>query len=177
VPNPDWKQATFNESWYLGDTYFTAIGQYSMQVTPIQMARAIAAVANGGKLFTPTLLAGATPAYTEIPISSSALEIAREGMRKGVTQALATAINFPYVSVAAKTGTAQTGVHNQYDNSWVEGFFPYEHPQYAFAVVLERGPQGAGEQSVNVMQELFDSLHAQNSFYVGGTSTSTKLAQ
>ena len=177
IPTPAWKQSTFNEPWYLGDTYFTAIGQYSVQVTPIQIACAIAAVANGGKLFTPTLIAGAAPVYTTVPADASALAVVREGMRKGVTSALAGAINLPYVAVAAKTGTAQTGVHNQYDNSWVEGFFPYDHPQYAFAVVLERGPSGTGEQAVNVMRELFDSLYAENSFYVGGTSTTTKLAQ
>jgi penicillin-binding protein 2 len=167
IPTPEWKQATFNEQWYLGDTYFTAIGQYSMQVTPIQMARATAAIANGGKLFTPTMLADQIPSYTVVPVSQSSLIAVREGMREGVTSALATAINLPYVSVAAKTGTAQTGIHNQYDNAWVEGFFPYDHPQYAFAVVLERGPNGAGEQAVNVMQKLFDSLHAENSPYVG----------
>ena len=173
IPTPDWKQATFNEPWYLGDTYFTSIGQYSMQVTPIQMARATAAVANGGKLFTPTLLAEQTPAFTNIPVSSSALAVVREGMRRGVTEALASALNFPFVSVAAKTGTAQTGSRTQYDNSWGEGFFPYDHPQYSFAVVLERGPQGSGEQAVNVMQDLFNSLYASNSPFVGGTATSS----
>jgi len=173
IPTPAWKQTTFNEPWYLGDTYFTAIGQYSVQVTPIQMVRATAAVANGGKLYTPTLLAGATPTYTTISVDSSALAVVREGMRRGVTEALASAINLPYMSVAAKTGTAQTGVRNQYDNSWVVGFFPYDNPQYSFAVVLERGPQGTGEQAVNVMQELFDSLHAANSPYVGGSATTT----
>ena len=167
VPSPDWKGKTFNEQWYLGDTYFTAIGQYSMQVTPVQMARATAAIANGGKLFTPTMLADQVPSYTTVPVNPTMLQVVREGMRRGVTEALASAINLPYVSVAAKTGTAQTGTHNQYDNSWVEGFFPYDKPQYAFAVVLERGPQGAGEQSVNVMQQLFDSLHAESSSYVG----------
>ncbi len=173
IPTPAWKKETFNEPWYLGDTYFTAIGQYSVQVTPVQMARATAAVANGGKLFTPTLLAGQATSFTVVPADPAALAVVREGMRQGVTGALANAINLPYVSVAAKTGTAQTGTHNQYDNSWVIGFFPYEHPQYAFAVVLERGPQGAGEQAVNVMRDFFDSLHAQNSFYVGGTATTT----
>ncbi|MCX6787134.1 MAG: penicillin-binding transpeptidase domain-containing protein, partial [Candidatus Kaiserbacteria bacterium] len=177
IPTPAWKQTTFGEPWYLGDTYFTAIGQYSVQVTPIQMARATAAVANGGKLFTPTLLAGATPVYTTVPVDASALALVREGMRASVTGALASAINFPYVSVAAKTGTAQTGVRNQYDNSWVEGFFPYEQPQYAFVVVLERGPSGTGEQAVNVMQQLFQSLHAENSPYVGGIATTSALAQ
>ncbi|TSA44446.1 hypothetical protein D4R49_00145 [bacterium] len=173
IPTPVWKKTVFNEPWYLGDTYFTAIGQYSVQVTPIQMARATAAVANGGKLFTPSLVEGFTPTYATVPASASALAVVREGMRQSVTDALAQAINLPYIKVAAKTGTAQTGTRNQYDNSWVEGFFPYDNPQYAFAVVLERGPQGAGEQSVNVMRELFDSLYASNSPYVGGTATTT----
>lgn len=179
IPTPAWKRSTFNEPWYLGDTYFTAIGQYSMQVTPIQMARATAAVANGGKLFTPTLLAqhqdrfgaglaGKSPTYRPVSVDAEALAVVRTGMREGVTNALATAINLPYVAVAAKTGTAQTGARNQYDNSWVEGFFPYDNPQYAFAVVLERGPSGAGAQSVNVMRQLFESLYADNSPYVGG---------
>lgn len=171
VPTPEWKKKVFNEPWYLGDTYFTAIGQYSVQVTPIQMARATAAVANGGRLFTPSMVEGFTPTYTIVPADASALKVVREGMRQSVTSALAQAINLSYVKVAAKTGTAQTGTRNQYDNSWVEGFFPYDNPQYAFAVVLERGPEGAGEQSVNVMQELFDSLYLANSPYVVGIAT------
>lgn len=173
VPNPAWKQTVFNEPWYLGDTYFTAIGQYATQVTPIQVARATAAVANGGKLPVPTLLANATPVFTVVPVSASALALVRAGMRESVTSALASAINFSFVRVAAKTGTAETGTHNQFDNSWVEGFFPYDNPQYAFAVVLERGPSGTGEQAVNVMQQLFESLHAENSPYVGGTGTAS----
>lgn len=169
IPTPEWKEKTFNEPWYLGDTYFTAIGQYSTQVTPIQMARATAALVNGGKLVTPTLVLGAPPTYITVPVDPSALDLVKTGMRKAVTEALASALNLPYVSIAAKTGTAQTGVHNQYDNSWVIGFFPYDNPRYAFSVVLERGPQGAGEQSVNVMRRLFDLLHADNSVYAGGT--------
>lgn len=173
IPTPAWKRTTFNEPWYLGDTYFTSIGQYSVQVTPIQMVRAIAAVGNGGKLLTPTLLAGQIPAYTSVPADSSAFRVVREGMRQTVTGALAGAINLPYVAVAAKTGTAQTGVRNQYDNSWVVGFFPYEKPKYAFAIVLERGPAGTGEQAVVVMRDLFEALHAENSLYVGGSATDT----
>ena len=167
IPTPAWKQGAFNEPWYLGDTYFTAIGQYSMQVTPVQMARATAALANGGKLFTPTLLADAAPSYVTVPVDPAALAVVREGMRASVTGALASAVNLPYVSVAGKTGTAQTGTHNQYDNSWFVGFFPYDRPQYAFSVVLERGPQGAGEQAVNAMREFFDSLHVEKPSYMG----------
>lgn len=173
LPTPEWKKSVLNEPWYLGDTYFTAIGQYSMQVTPIQMARAVAAIANGGKLFTPTLVADSVPAYSHVPVDASALTIAREGMRRAVTVAVAAALYVPYVSIAAKTGTAQTGTRNQYNNSWVIGFFPYEHPQYAFAVVLERGPSGSGSQAVNVMRKLFDSLRAEQSPYVDETAITT----
>ncbi len=176
IPTPEWKKSVFNEPWYLGDTYFTAIGQYSVQVTPIQMVRATAAIANGGKLFTPTLIAGQAPVFTKIPVDETALAVVRSGMRQTVTSALASALNFPYVSVAAKTGTAQTGTRNQYDNSWVVGFFPYDNPQYAFAVVLERGPEGAGSQAVNVMRDFFIALHAENSAYVGPSTSSGQAA-
>lgn len=173
IPTPAWKQAVFHEPWYLGNTYDTSIGQYAVQVTPIQMARATAALANGGELLTPTLLVGKVPSYTIVPVNASLLSVVRAGMRDGVTSALAHAVNLSYLTVAAKTGTAQVGANNQYDNSWAEGFFPFENPKYAFAVVLERGPSGAGEESVNVMQQLFDALHLENSRYVGGTATST----
>lgn len=173
IPTPEWKKKVFNEPWYLGDTYFTAIGQYSVQVTPVQMARATAAVANDGKLFTPTLIADKPSTFSTVPVNADALRVVREGMRQTVTSALASALNVSYVKVAAKTGTAQTGTRNQYDNSWVVGFFPYDDPQYAFTVVLERGPEGSGSQAVNAMREFFDSLYLENSPYVGGTATST----
>jgi penicillin-binding protein 2 len=167
LPTPAWKEATFGQAWNIGDTYHTAIGQYSMQVTPIALARAIAAIANGGELVTPTLLAqhGASgseaAAATKVPVSQSALAEARAGMRLGVTVAggLASPLDFSFTAVAAKTGTAQVGAGNQYDNSWAEGFWPYNDPQYAFAVVLERGPSGAGEESVNAMQQVLAALH------------------
>lgn len=167
IPTPEWKKRVFDEPWYLADTYFTAIGQYSVQVTPLQMARAIAAVANGGKLLTPSLLAEKDSLQTRVvPATNEALQTVREGMRQTVTKALAGALNVPYVSIAAKTGTAETGTRNQYDNSWVVGFFPYENPQYAFSVVLERGPVGAGSQAVNVMRLLMDALYTEGSSYV-----------
>ncbi len=173
VPSPAWKEKAFGQPWYLGDTYFTGIGQYAMQVTPMQMARATAAIANNGTLYTPTLLKGQQTPFSTIPGDPWAFQVVREGMRLGVTTALAQAINLPYLAVAAKTGTAQVGAQNQYDNSWVEGFFPYDNPQYSFSVVLERGPNGSGEDAVKVMADLFAKLHAENSPYTGGTSTTT----
>ncbi len=161
IPSPAWKQRVLHKPWYLGDTYFTAIGQYATQVTPIQMARATAAIANNGKLLTPTLLYGKTPVYTRIPVSPATFKVVQEGMREGVASALAWQINFPYLAIAAKTGTAQVGINNEFDNSWVEGFYPYAHPQYAFAVVLGHGPSGKGEKATIVMMEFIAALHKQ----------------
>lgn len=141
IPTPEWKLKTFNgDPWRIGDTYHTAIGQYGVQVTPLQAVRAVAAIANGGLLLTPTLIASSTPASVMLHLPTHALDVAKEGMRLGVTEGIATAINFPDLKIAAKTGTAQVGLRNEFINSWIVGFFPYEHPHYAFAFVLERGP-------------------------------------
>lgn len=141
IPTPEWKEATFDgDPWRLGNTYHTAIGQYGMQVTPLQAVRAAAALANGGTLLVPQLLASSTPQGSALGLSAASLQVAREGMRQGVVSGIAQSVNFGFVHVAAKTGTAQVGAHNEYVNSWMIGFWPYENPRYAYAVVLERGP-------------------------------------
>lgn len=138
-----WKGANFpGDPWRLGDTYHTAIGQYGTQITPLQAAREAAALANSGKLLTPTLIASSTPKFTQLDLPGQNFEIAREGMRQGVTSGIAQSVKFDFVHVAAKTGTAQVGTHNEYLNSWMIGFFPYEHPKYAYAIVMDRGPAG-----------------------------------
>ncbi|MSR71038.1 hypothetical protein EXS62_03310 [Candidatus Kaiserbacteria bacterium] len=162
IPTPEWKAANFPDdpAWRLGNTYHTAIGQYGVQVTPLQAARMVSAIANGGTLLTPTLLASSTPQGTKIPIDAHALQVSREGMRQGVTNGIATAVNFPFVHVAAKTGTAQVGVHNENQNAWMIGFWPYENPRYAYAVVLERMPAGTQIGGSIVMNDFFNFLEA-----------------
>lgn len=142
VPTPEWQKEVFGQDteWTLGNTYHTSIGQYGWLVTPIQAGRYIASVANGGTLYTPHLVANEAPVATEVGISTEALAVVREGMRRGAQSGTARALNVPGISIAAKTGTAQLGVHNEYMNSWVVGFWPYEDPQFAFAVVLEKAP-------------------------------------
>lgn len=140
IPTPAWKAANFKgEQWYLGDTYHTSIGQYGFQVTPIQEVRAIGAVANGGSLVDPTILTNQPVVATQLPLDPKNLEIVREGMRLGVTDGISQAINVPYVKVASKTGTAELGVTKVTVNSWSTGFFPYDKPHYAFAVIMEKG--------------------------------------
>ncbi|HVU79782.1 MAG TPA: penicillin-binding transpeptidase domain-containing protein [Candidatus Paceibacterota bacterium] len=160
IPTPAWKEATFDgDPWRIGDTYHTAIGQYGTQVTPLQAVRAVAALANDGTMLTPTLLMGATPQKSELKLDPHPLQVAREGMRLGVTDGIATAVNVPYVEVAAKTGTAQIGVKNEYLNSWMVGFFPYEHPRYAYAIVLERGPAGTLVGASAATRAFLDWIH------------------
>lgn len=161
IPTPEWKEATFNgDPWRVGDTYNTSIGQYGVQVTPLQMARATAAIANNGTLLTPQLIASSSPEGRQLRLDPHAFEVAREGMRMAAQSGTAVAINMPFVEVAGKTGTAQVGSQNQFMNSWIIGFFPYQNPRYAFAVVLERAPAGTAVGAPAAMNAFFWWLQA-----------------
>jgi penicillin-binding protein 2 len=160
VPTPAWKLSALKKEWNIGDTYHTAIGQYAMQVTPLEIARAFAAIANGGKLVTPTLLKNPQPAGQSIPVDPAALQVVREGMRDGALEGTSVGLNdLSFVHIAGKTGTAQTGLHNEYYNSWAVGFFPYEHPKYVYVVVMEHGPAGNLNGGVYVMHQFLQNLH------------------
>lgn len=160
VPDPAWKEATLNDPWRLGDTYHTGIGQYAMQVTPLEMARAIAAVANGGKLVQPTILKDAPLKGVSIPVDASALQVVREGMRLGATEGTSLGLNdLSFVHVAGKTGTAQLGFHNEFYNSWAVGFFPYEHPKYVYVVIMEKGPSGNALGGIYATHQALTRLH------------------
>ena len=65
-------------------------------------------------------------------------------------------MNIPQVQIAAKTGTAELGTIKANVNSWVVGFFPYEKPRYAFAIVMEKGRRENTIGALYVMRELFD---------------------
>jgi penicillin-binding protein 2 len=162
LPTPDWKAKTFKgEIWRLGDTYNTSIGQYGFQVTPIAMARAVAAIGNGGTLVTPHVLLGDTKIESNkknLSVNADDLKVIQNAMRQVVTNGTGTALNLPSVSVAAKSGTAQVGLGNTNTNSWIVGFFPYDHPKYAFAVLMERGPKAASGNATKVMSEVVDYM-------------------
>ena len=160
IPTPEWKAENFDgESWRLGDTYHTAIGQYGFQVTPIQAVRAVASIANGGSLLEPTIFANPSSQSIKkvaVPIDQKNFQIVHEGMRLGVTDGISAALNVPYVNVASKTGTAELGVSKALVNSWITGFFPYENPRYAFAVIMEKGSRDNLTGSIFVMRGLLD---------------------
>lgn len=162
IPTPEWKAEVFgaDDPWRIGNTYHTAIGQYGFQLTPIQAVRFTAAIANGGKLLTPQLLASSTPASTEVGIPNLYLQVVREGMRLAVTSnrddATVKSLHIPGIEIAAKTGTAQTGARNEYMNSWSIGFWPSSNPRFAYATVLERAPAGTLSGSAPAMRPFFE---------------------
>lgn len=161
IPTPEWKAKTFKgDPWRVGDTYNTSIGQYGFQVTPIQMARAVAAIANNGVIYTPHVtLADKNFSTPEVIfIDDAKMTVIKEGMRMAVTEGTCTALNISSVKVAAKSGTAQVGLGNTNTNSWIIGFFPYEDPKYSFALVMERGPKAASGNATRVMSEVIDYM-------------------
>lgn len=169
IPSPTWKEKIFNgEAWRLGDTYHTVIGQYGFQTTLLQAVRGTASIANGGTLVTPHFLKDPPQNFpmTKIPIPADYFAIAREGMRQGVTEGTVAGLGVGYVNVAGKTGTAEIDAGKKYINSWVVGFFPYEKPKYAFAVVMERGPHANTIGGVYVMRQMLDWMYQNTPEYL-----------
>lgn len=141
VPNRDWKKATFDEDWRLGDTYFTSIGQYGFQVTPLQALRAVSGIAQGYAV-EPHLIKGDRGERVQYDfVEEEHLQTVRRGMKEAVEYGIARSLTIDGVTVAAKTGTAELGVTKENVNSWTMGFYPYEEPEYAFLVMMEHGPR------------------------------------
>ncbi len=160
IPSPEWKIKNFKgDPWRIGDTYHTAIGQYGFQVTPVEIVRSVGAIANKGTLFTPHLVMANKEMENPVPIqglTKEHYEFVHQGMRQAVTAGTAASLNVPYVEVAAKTGTAQLGVSKNKVNSWIVGFFPYENPKYAFALMMEAGPATNSVGASSIMRQLLD---------------------
>jgi len=157
IPNPTWKAKNFptDPTWRIGDTYFTGIGQYGVQVTVLQALREAAIIASKGLVVTPHIVEGVATSSYRLPIPESYFTVVQEGMRKGAIEGTAKLLNIPGITIAAKTGTAELGVSKARVNSWVIGFFPYDHPKYAFAIVMDRGVKGNTTNASFVAQKLF----------------------
>ncbi|MDO8575422.1 MAG: penicillin-binding transpeptidase domain-containing protein [bacterium] len=163
IPTPEWKMKTFNgETWRRGDTYHTSIGQYGFQVSPIQVVRAVASIANNGILPNLSLLKGNIPTLDEgniINIPTKYFQVVREGMRLAVTEGTAKAVNVPHIEIGAKSGTAEVGVKKEKINSWITGFFPYDKPRYAFVMLMEKGPNTSTIGAAYIMRQTLDWMN------------------
>jgi penicillin-binding protein 2 len=172
LPNAAWKRATYNEGWYTGETLISAIGQGFVLTTPLQLANAMAILANRGVAYQPHVLrwsqtAGAedrdTPALEPLPPvilnNPDHWDTVIRAMTRVVHSERGTARRigkeFPY-RIAGKTGTAQVfslGQEEEYDaeklskelhdHALFVAFAPADAPQIALAVVAEHGGGGS----------------------------------
>jgi penicillin-binding protein 2 len=183
APSQEWKQQRFHQKWYAGDTVSVGIGQGYMLVTPLQLAAAVATLANDGVPVHPHLLkavqnaktqeirTAAAPGGAEAPIvKPENLAIIRAAMvdvaKPGGTAAAAAA-GAPY-SIAAKTGTAQViglkqnETYNEKrvkeahrDHAVFIAFAPAEQPKLALAILVENGGHG-GSTAAPIARQVFD---------------------
>ncbi|WP_298458892.1 penicillin-binding protein 2 [uncultured Cellulomonas sp.] len=136
-------------------TALSAIGQYDVRATPLQMAMVSAAIANGGEQMEPYLISTVRSADLEV-VEEASPDVLRTSMSQATAQALAemmvgvvesgtgTAAQVPGVRVAGKTGTAQT-TDDAAPHAWFTGFAPADDPQVAVAVIVENGGDAGNE--------------------------------
>ena len=174
VPTPEWRRKTFtnpiDKLWKPGNSINLAIGQGDLKATPLQMAVAYAAVANGGFVVEPHLglkvvspqgrllerFAGAAP--KKLDVSLATLETVRRGIRLAASGPVGTSTSvfagFP-VPVAGKTGTAE--MFGKGDYSWYVSWAPADHPKYLVAVMIEQGGHG-GSAAAPAARMIYDTL-------------------
>ena len=134
-----WKKRVLGEPWTPVDTITSSIGQGALQVTPIQMARMYAAVANGGWLVTPHLVERPTPRRW-LALKPVTLAVLRDGQRQVVTNGTATILNDPKLPpVAGKTGTGEDPPRP--DHAWFGGYAPADKPSL---VIIAFGENSGG---------------------------------
>ncbi|HJX61803.1 MAG TPA: penicillin-binding protein 2 [Dehalococcoidia bacterium] len=170
VPDARWKEQNWGEAWYVGDTYSFGIGQGYLAVTPLQLVNATAAIANGGTLLQPrlvkeiqddhgnTLAAFGPEVRRQVPVSPDYLAVMREAMRQSVDSGVASSAKVAGLSIGGKTGTAEFGERDadgKYDtHGWFVGFAPFEDPEIAVAVFVQRG--GGFQNAAPAAARIFD---------------------
>jgi penicillin-binding protein 2 len=158
-----------DREWSLGDNVNLAIGQGDVQVDPLQMAVAYAAIANGGDIVRPHVglrvddpqgraIQEIDPAVRDhIEIDPAAQRTIMDGLHGAAMEPEGTSYpvfgGYP-VDIAGKTGTAETA---QGDQSWYIAVAPYDDPRYVVAVTIERGGFGA-DTAAPAAQRILDEL-------------------
>ncbi len=159
VPTVEWKRRRFGQPWHKGESVITAIGQGFTLVTPLQVAKVMSGIVNGGKVLTPRILAS-TPQKleTNFNIGAEELDVIKRGLLSVVDndRGTARAIKDPMFSIGGKTGTVQVvrGLFSKLpdeadlpykmrDHAWFFGFSPVENPEILVVAIVEHGGHGA----------------------------------
>ena len=184
--DPNWR---IDRLWKPGDSLNLSIGQGNLTVTPLQMARFYAAIANGGKLVTPHILMDVeNPNGTVVPTKAPAaprpveglnpadLKVVQQGLFEATHDPLGTSYgvfgNFP-VPIAGKTGTAQKAVHipgfrGERDQSWWCGYGPANDAKLVVCAVIENGGEGgaaAAPAAARVFAKFFNLAGASDNIH------------
>jgi len=182
IGDPDWKRINRGLPWTFSDAVDMSIGQGLVEVTPLQVARLIAAVANGGTLYRPYLVqkAGLLNEFSYVAqpdgkqslgVRAEVLEAVRLGMCDVTTKSYGTA-EFVFrdsplqdLGVCGKTGTAEDTPRTTH--AWFAGYAPREKPQIAVVVVVENAGEGSGVAAPlvrDIMEYFFFGEDAPNAF-------------
>ncbi len=189
-----------NESWSAGDTLQSAIGQYDNEFSPIQMARYISMLANGGHKIDPTIIKtirnsdGTEVSKEEInkfvnnklaleednsenmEINQENLDAVLEGMRSVTSDSGGTAyVRFKdfNISVGGKTGSAEAPGNKVH--AWFVGFAPFENPEIAIVVMVENG--GHGNYTAEVVRDIMEEYFGMNTQNVEEDMSATPYIQ
>ena len=168
IPTSDYYDERYGKKqWSPGLALNLIIGQGEIQVTPLQLLRAISIIATGGREVTPRLLkaVGAEqregkypepklePIIEEVTLDARALERVQRGMREAVESGTAKSAQVPGISVAGKTGTAE---NPGFDHALFTAYAPADHPRVAAVVLLENRGHG-GSVAAPVARRMLDA--------------------
>jgi len=181
LPTREWREKNLGGAWFDGNTANLSIGQ-EIDVTPLQVAVMISAVANGGTVYWPRLVARTEPqdpfsadqavkfpagrVHGELGISKNSLNAVRGAMLADVEDAEGTGTRafVPGMRICAKTGTAQIqqGRKTIGHTTWIASFAPFDNARYVVVVMIEDGTSG-GATSAPVAQQVYLALQKRES--------------
>ncbi|TVM17579.1 penicillin-binding protein 2 [Oceanidesulfovibrio indonesiensis] len=181
VPTRAWKRERFNEPWHGGENLNLAIGQGFTLAHPLQVARFVAALLNGGVLYRPSLLLDEEPeAQGEIPLSEAHRKLILESMIKTVEDGTARRIKRPDAVLGGKTGTAQVvrlGTerldaedipYKHRDHAWMASWGQKGDQRYVVVCMVEHGG-GGGSTAGPIVREIFRHLFGEPEEKVAGS--------
>jgi len=161
VPDPNWTKKQLGSDWFTGDSYNLAIGQGNLQIPPIQLAMAHAALINGGNLLQPQLFYDHTITRRKVGISTKNLKEVGKGMRAAVERGTVGSSYFAGlpVKVAGKTGTAETITRSEASKPhvWMAAHAPYGNAEILMVGMIEHGGRHSGESLGPVAASVFNA--------------------
>jgi len=174
VPTREWKLQRFGVSWQGGETINMSIGQGYTLVTPLQIARFVSALVNGGHLLKPLLVQGQEPVVQhELGLSPSELDFIHQAMVATVEEPHGTAwrLRTQNATIGGKTGTAQVvklkegdreketeEIRYRFrDHAWMASFGHIQGRDYVVVVLVEHGGHGSSAAGP-IVKAVYDSL-------------------